>query len=575
MDISIEDSPSYTYLGMHKIASQAYDNRIEDAAICYRRKGLYNLFEQFNAYCSRHDIHYFAIADTLVGAIVYGDFIPGKSFAEVGMTRSEYMRLESLLNSESDDPAAQSERGFLLNCRYGGMRILRPSIESLMLTDVVDDSGRLLYKKNHLPYSEPSKIWISIFDELPDDADSRKVFLARTRLLSLIAEAAFRKHGGNLGDEGSKYSKLVEFLSRIVPASMAIEHCWKVCGKHNGGQKSRLRRIVYKRSKIMPSADLLPYRMLTFGDTVIEAPHCSSTWIFEDQDSLNNEIDILQKDALQIAIEIDRVCKLIGVDYFICGGTMLGYVRHGGFIPWDDDIDLGMLRDDYERFIREAPKYLSDEYFLQTRESDPLIPYLFSKVRLNNSEYITEYNRDRDFHKGICVDLFPFDKIPNDNVGQKSMQSKARDLSTKHNRVANHQLPEPMDKVPVRSVFAFASRVFGKLQRRYYWRKSLADTQKAYHDFVKSYNDEEAFSYVASFVPTFTMVHIDDLLPYRRVEFEGTVLSAPACPEVFLQMQYGNYMELPMPHQQRGHQLLWWSDPVHGRHEGVNKEQEQ
>ena len=82
--------------------------------------------------------------------------------------------------------------------------------------------------------------------------------------------------------------------------------------------------------------------------------------------------------------------------------------------PWDDDVDVAMLRADYDRFLSEAPNLLGKEFFLQIRETDPTIPYLFSKIRLNGTEYCTEYNKDRAYHKGICLDIFPFDYVPND-----------------------------------------------------------------------------------------------------------------------------------------------------------------
>ena len=97
--------------------------------------------------------------------------------------------------------------------------------------------------------------------------------------------------------------------------------------------------------------------------------------------------------------------------------------------------------------------------------------------------------------------------------------------------------------------------------------RSMATTQERYHQTAMRYRDDETCEYVASFVPTFTMIRLDELLPYKDVDFEGLTVKVPARPDLFLQMQYGDYMKMPMPHQQQGHGLLWWSDPEHDSRE--------
>ena len=145
---------------------------------------------------------------------------------------------------------------------------------------------------------------------------------------------------------------------------------------------------------------------------------------------------------MKLIKEFDRVCQELGLGYFVCGGTMLGYMRHKGFIPWDDDVDVAMLRADYDRFLSEAPNLLGKEFFLQIRETDPTIPYLFSKIRLNGTEYCTEYNKDRAYHKGICLDIFPFDYVPNDLKERELFVKEVIGLANAHHTMANNQLPE-------------------------------------------------------------------------------------------------------------------------------------
>lgn len=117
---------------------------------------------------------------------------------------------------------------------------------------------------------------------------------------------------------------------------------------------------------------------------------------------------------LQIMDEIDRICKKYNIKYFLAGGSMLGAARHNGFIPWDDDIDVGMLRPEYERFIEICKKELPPNCFVQTFDSDEGFCYLQAKIRRSDTTAIQKRNwkSGLTFNQGIFVDVFPFDNIP-------------------------------------------------------------------------------------------------------------------------------------------------------------------
>ncbi len=117
-----------------------------------------------------------------------------------------------------------------------------------------------------------------------------------------------------------------------------------------------------------------------------------------------------QKVMLEILLEIHRICEKHNIPYTLIAGTLLGAVRHKGFIPWDDDCDIAMMREDYERFLLVAPKELSEDYFLQTKQTDKCYPLNFAKVRKNNTVLIeTGETGEENYHHGIFVDIFPFD----------------------------------------------------------------------------------------------------------------------------------------------------------------------
>ena len=301
---------------------------------------------------------------------------------------------------------------------------------------------------------------------------------------------------------------------------------------------------------------------MKFRDIEISCPRDTSVWQPVLDEELSRQVSSIQRADLELIKVFDEVCQKLGVGYFICGGTMLGYMRHEGFIPWDDDVDVAMLRADYDRFINEAGPLLPERFFLQTRETDPNIPYLFSKIRLDDTEYITKYNEKRDFHKGICLDIFPFDYVPNGIGERNAFRKEVRELSKQHNWIANRQLPFPEEKCTPRN--ETEARYIAEQEEvlKYYWSQSLKESQQKYLDVATRYNDKAeklGLHTVASFVPSYTWIRLDDLLPYQRGVFEGVEVSVPKRPDIFLKMQYGNYMELPPKHMQVAHRLVRWS----------------
>lgn len=112
---------------------------------------------------------------------------------------------------------------------------------------------------------------------------------------------------------------------------------------------------------------------------------------------------------LELLREFDRVCKKHNIPYVVFCGSALGAVRHNGIIPWDDDLDVSMLREHYEHFLEIAPMELQDKYYLQ-KEVTEHWPMNFSKLRKNNTTYLEKYHpKDNQTHQGIYIDIFPCD----------------------------------------------------------------------------------------------------------------------------------------------------------------------
>lgn len=153
-----------------------------------------------------------------------------------------------------------------------------------------------------------------------------------------------------------------------------------------------------------------------------------------------SDADLVRLHQVQLAmlLELDRVCRHLGVAYQLGAGTLLGAVRHGGFIPWDDDVDIVMLRGDYRRFLREAPPLLHSSLFLQTWRSDPHFQEGFAKLRCHDSVFREELRQNLRLHHGIFIDIFPFDPIHPDRSWWRALLSLFSTVYGFH-RLATHE----------------------------------------------------------------------------------------------------------------------------------------
>lgn len=131
------------------------------------------------------------------------------------------------------------------------------------------------------------------------------------------------------------------------------------------------------------------------------------------------DLERLHKELYSTLAEIIRICEVCGIPYFIQGGSAIGALYNKGIVPWDDDIDVGMTRENYERFLREAPAHLSPEYFLEWFGTEANTPFYFAKIKRNNTLFVEEIWRNMDIHHGIFVDIFPYDRIPDNPLLEK------------------------------------------------------------------------------------------------------------------------------------------------------------
>lgn len=136
-----------------------------------------------------------------------------------------------------------------------------------------------------------------------------------------------------------------------------------------------------------------------------------------------NDLKQLHKILYEILQEINRICVKFNIPYFLIGGSAIGLYYDNGILPWDDDLDIGMTRDNYNRFLTVAVQELKTDYFLSCVDTDIHTPFFYSKVKKRGTLFVEDYYKDVDMHHGIFVDIFPYDRIP-DNIWLREVHYK-------------------------------------------------------------------------------------------------------------------------------------------------------
>ncbi|MDR0939315.1 MAG: LicD family protein [Mediterranea sp.] len=244
-----------------------------------------------------------------------------------------------------------------------------------------------------------------------------------------------------------------------------------------------------------------------------------------------------QLKQLAILEQIDRVCQKHGIDYWLDGGTLLGAVRHDGFIPWDDDIDIGMSLADLRRFEAVAPAELPDGLFLQTPRNDPGSKEPIAKVRDLNSLYIESGdNFYASYHKGLYVDIFPFIDYP--SVPRPWVKKLTKGISK------SYSILHTQHYYSARSFAEFFFFAAEYALFRLVWGALCLCAKKGTYLSNTLVNNGYGI-----------MHRKDSVYPLSTITFEGKTFPAPANPDAYLKDLYRNYMDVPPPEKRKIHAI--------------------
>ena len=254
-------------------------------------------------------------------------------------------------------------------------------------------------------------------------------------------------------------------------------------------------------------------------------------------DTTVRELQCCELNILKAFIE---VCEKNQLQYYLGGGTCLGAIRHKGFIPWDDDVDVALPREDYNRFLEIAQDELPDYYFLQTFITDEEYLGNFAKIRDSRTTFIEASTKNRRINHGVYIDIFPLDYYPEKNVMLFKLRERLYIA-----RISSEYAPETV---------ATASKATHVLQR--ITRLLMPDLKKAIRDRDKHIQSVKTGKYWTSFCGVYTKKEILAPECYGKgvdAEFEGINMKIPARYDEYLTYLYGDYMTPIPPAQQVGH----------------------
>ena len=253
----------------------------------------------------------------------------------------------------------------------------------------------------------------------------------------------------------------------------------------------------------------------------------------------------LQMKELDIMQAVHDACEKLNIEYFICFGTLIGAIRHKGFIPWDDDIDIMMTYENYDRFIKEAPAVLPPNLKLAHWSCEKNCPRLILKVKDINTTFLHEELVDVDINHGVAIDIFPLLRVKDKEALQKELKKEERFSAV--NRCLDQSFVNTVKrKSSVRKAkilhFIFAKSIF-KIRDR---AKFLAKEEDRRRKLSAIPGND--FTYIDNYTAPYELFTERALYQFEDRQFYG-----PKDYDRVLTLHYGDYMKIPPKEKQRTH----------------------
>lgn len=254
----------------------------------------------------------------------------------------------------------------------------------------------------------------------------------------------------------------------------------------------------------------------------------------------------LQLVELNMLKEFIKVCEKLKLNYYLIGGTLIGCIRHKGFIPWDDDIDVVMPRHDYQIFLEKGQEYLAKNLFIQTYKTDEEYTHNFAKIRNSNTTFIETTSKNRKINHGVYIDIFPLDNCTSSIFLQKynNLRKNLYDIQIEKYYYFDNK-----------SKRSFKGKITKLISDFMYHNLTLKEIQEKKEKLFVKYNKKDTKFYI-NYSGAWGMKEIwnkEDFSEKLLLEFEDTVVSVPKGYDRILKHVYGEYMKLPPKEKQITH----------------------
>ncbi len=225
-----------------------------------------------------------------------------------------------------------------------------------------------------------------------------------------------------------------------------------------------------------------------------------------------------------------NICDELNLTYYLVCGSALGAVKYGGFIPWDDDVDVALPRKDYELFCKKAPDMLPAGYFLQNHKAEKPYPRIYSKLRDSGTTYVEKTTRKLKINHGVFIDIFPIDGYPANKKEIKSLELKKKLLKLKVECVFD------VDYGFLRNSFFAAERLLG-------FHKNTSKTIQRLENIISSYStdDSKLWCNHGNWQGKLEYAPRDQYGKGAWAEFEGLKVRIPEKYDEYLTQKYGNW----------------------------------
>lgn len=261
-----------------------------------------------------------------------------------------------------------------------------------------------------------------------------------------------------------------------------------------------------------------------------------------------SQLRLIQLLQLKLLLEAKRITSELNIDYFLVAGSLLGSIRHGGFIPWDSDADIAMLREDYTTLIKNT-SVVGSEFFLQCDETDKFNRTGFAKLRLKDTLYIEKGNVENGLSNGFYIDIFPLDNHVKRNkylnvfshklykylIRLKAYKNGKVRSSTKYRTILSAIICFPSFFISLKSII----RLHNKISQSYKNKKT---------GYVNNFNSKYGLEK--------QLISLETYLPASETDFEGHKFKAPNQIDQWLTKIYGDYNVLPKKQIDHTHGLM-------------------